>query len=215
MAMAALEPWYVRGSYLEACNCDAICPCRRINGVPGGRSTYGICEGVLFWRIEDGRAAGVDLSDLSVVLATRYSDDEPGSPHDFVVFVDDRGDESQRHALGEIFSGHLGGSVLDHFPWAWKASHLLGIRSARIEHDTTRERRWFRVRDLVSVRVSHPVADPATVTCVIPGHHQPGQEYVAESLWVGDEELSFEAAGKCAFRSVFEYESRDSQEERA
>ena len=31
------------GTTLEACNCDPICPCRRIDGVPGGRSTHGEC----------------------------------------------------------------------------------------------------------------------------------------------------------------------------
>ena len=33
----------VAGIYLEACNCEAICPCRRIDGVAGGRSTHGVC----------------------------------------------------------------------------------------------------------------------------------------------------------------------------
>ena len=39
--------WHIQGSYFEACNCDAICPCRRIDGMPGGRSTHGVCMGVL------------------------------------------------------------------------------------------------------------------------------------------------------------------------
>jgi hypothetical protein len=45
----------IRGSYFESCNCDGICPCRRINGLPGGRSTHGVCMGVLSWLIEDER----------------------------------------------------------------------------------------------------------------------------------------------------------------
>ena len=75
-----MSDWRVSGSYLESCNCDAICPCRRINGVSGGRSTYGICEGALNWQIVDGHAADLDLSGLGVALAARYSDDEEGSP---------------------------------------------------------------------------------------------------------------------------------------
>jgi hypothetical protein len=70
----------VAGSYLESCNCEAICPCRRIDGVMGGRSTYGVCLGALSWLVRDGSANGVDLSGLGVVLATSYSDDEEGSP---------------------------------------------------------------------------------------------------------------------------------------
>jgi len=49
-------PWWISGSYLEACNCQAICPCRRIDGNPGGRSSYGECLGALSWLVEEGRA---------------------------------------------------------------------------------------------------------------------------------------------------------------
>jgi hypothetical protein len=72
--------WRIRGTYFESCNCDAIRPCRRINGVPGGRSTHGVCMGVLSWLIEDGASDDIDLSGLPVAMAVRYSDDEPGSP---------------------------------------------------------------------------------------------------------------------------------------
>jgi len=59
-----VSAWHVSGSYLESCNCEAICPCRRIDGVMGGRSTYGICLGALSWLVRDGSANGVDLSGL-------------------------------------------------------------------------------------------------------------------------------------------------------
>ena len=80
--------WRISGSYFESCNCDPICPCRRIDGVPGGRSTYGECLGVLSWVIERGHADDVSLDGLAVALATRYHDDEPGSPWSFVVYLD-------------------------------------------------------------------------------------------------------------------------------
>ena len=106
----------VRGTYLESCNCDAPCPCRRIDGRPGGRSTQGICDGALSWWIEDGAADDVALTGLGVVLAARYSDDEEGSPWTFALFVDQSGDEEQREALGQIFSGALGGTASSTFP---------------------------------------------------------------------------------------------------
>jgi hypothetical protein len=37
--MSGFVPWAISGTYLEACNCDAICPCRTIGGREGGRST--------------------------------------------------------------------------------------------------------------------------------------------------------------------------------
>ena len=69
--------WRVAGEYLESCNCDAICPCRKVDGVVGERSTHGICFGLLGWRIDEGHAAELDLADLGVALADRYDDDEP------------------------------------------------------------------------------------------------------------------------------------------
>src|SRR5438105_13725751 len=91
--------WDIRGSYFESCNCDPICPCRRIDAVPGGRSTHGVCTGVLSWLIEEGVAAGTDLAGLSVALAIRYDDDEPGSPWTWVLYLDERASQEQRTAL--------------------------------------------------------------------------------------------------------------------
>jgi hypothetical protein len=197
--------WRVAGSYLESCNCEAICPCRRIDGVMGGRSTYGICLGALSWRIEHGHAGDVDLAGLGVVLATRYSDDEEGSPWSFVLYVDGRADTAQRAALEAIFTGRLPGSQVDHFPWAWKASHELAVRSAEIEIEHVPGRGWFRAKGYVEVRAARPIESGETVTCGIPGHERTGRELIAERLVVGDEELEFSFRGSCAYESDFDY----------
>jgi len=74
--VAVATALHIRGSYFESCNCDPICPCRRIDGVPGGRSTHGICAGVLSWVIEEGAANEINLGGLAVALAIRYDGDE-------------------------------------------------------------------------------------------------------------------------------------------
>ena len=137
-------PWRISGTYLEACNCDVICPCRRIGGRQGGRSTYGVCLGSLSWQIEEGKAGEVELVGLRAVLANRYDDDEPGSPWSFVLYVDERADERQREALEGIFLGRFGGTPQLQFPWVWKPSTLLGVRHVAIEVDHTPGRGWFR-----------------------------------------------------------------------
>lgn len=194
-----------RGTYLESCNCDAICPCRRIDGRTGGRSTHGTCEGALSWRVDEGDVDGVDLAGLGAVLAVRYSDDEDGSPWDYALFVDDGGDAAQRDALGRLFSGALGGTAVEHFPWAWKPSRPVGVSPARIEIDHTAGHGWFRAGDSVAVRVSGPYPGPETVTCVIPGHERTGRELVVDELRVGAGPLRFEYAGVCAYESTFDY----------
>jgi hypothetical protein len=197
--------WRIRGSYVESCNCDAICPCRRIDDVPGGRSTHGICLGVLSWLIEEGAADAIDLSGLPVVLATRYSDDEPGSPWTWILYLDARATEEQRSALEAIFTGRLGGDVVAHFPWVWKASELVAIRPVAIDVDHTPRRQLLRIRDHVSLRIRDRYAGPETVTCVIPGHERSGEELVADELVVEDDPLAFDYRGVCGYASAFDY----------
>jgi hypothetical protein len=197
--------WRIRGSYFESCNCDAICPCRRIDGVAGGRSTHGECLGVLSWIIEDGEAEGTDLSGLPVALALRYRDDEPGSPWTWILYVDVRADGEQQAALEAIFTGRLGGDAMNHFPWAWKASELVGVRRAEIEVDHTRRRQRLRIRDHVSVTIRDRHHAQSAVTCVIPGHDRDGEELDTDELLVKDGPLAFEYQGTCGYAATFDY----------
>lgn len=206
--MSAPSPaWSISGTYLEACNCEAICPCRRIGGRVGGRSSHGICMGALSWAVLEGRLGDVDLSGLGAVMACRYDDDEEGSPWTFFLYVDDRGDAAQREALADILGGRLGGSALQHFPWAWKRSHPLGWRAAAIDIDHTPGRGRFRAGGEVTMRVRGPVADQEPVTCVIPGHDRSGTELVTDVLRVEHQPLSFELSGRCGYESTFAYSS--------
>ncbi|MDX6629439.1 MAG: hypothetical protein QOH00_1685 [Gaiellales bacterium] len=197
--------WYIRGRYFESCNCDAICPCRRINGVPGGRSTHGVCMGVLSWLIEEGAQDDVDLSGLPVAMAVRYSDDEPGSPWTWILYLDVHASDAQRAALEGIFSGRSGGDAGRHFPWAWKASELVAVRPVEIDVDHTRRRQRLRIRDRISVRIRDRYEGPETVSCVIPGHERGGEELVTDELAVEDEQLQFTFRGVCGYASTFDY----------
>jgi hypothetical protein len=203
--LAVATKWHIRGSYFESCNCDAICPCRRIDDVPGGRSTHGICTGVLSWLIDEGHAAETDLAGLTVALAIRYDDDEPGSPWSWILYLDEGASEKQLTALEDIFTGRLGGDAQTHFPWAWKASELLAVRPVAIELDHTRRRQWLRIRDRVSVQIRDHYRGQATVTCVIPGHDRSGEELVADELLVNDGPLTFFYTGTCGYASDFDY----------
>jgi len=203
--VATATTWQVRGSYFESCNCDPICPCRRVDGVQGGRSTHGICMGVLSWLIEEGHTEGTDLAGLKVALALRYDDDEPGSPWQWILYLDERASLKQLAALEEIFTGQLGGDAETHFPWAWKPSRLLGVRRVAIELDHTHRRQWLRIRDHVTVRIRDRYTGSEAVTCVIPGHDRDGEELVADELLVNDRPLAFFYAGTCGYAADFAY----------
>src|SRR5438093_10194688 len=135
MDVTARAPWRIAGTYFESCNCEAICPCRMIGDTPGGRSTYGICYGALSWRVEEGFAGDLDLSGLATALVCRYDDDEPGSPWQIVLHVDERASEAQHEALAGILLGNRGGEGILRLPWVRKDRDLVGVRQSRIEID--------------------------------------------------------------------------------
>ena len=123
----------------------------------------------------------------------------------WILHLDSRGSAEQREALEGIFTGRLGGDAERHFPWAWKASELVAVRPVEIEVDHTRRRQLLRIRDRVSVRIRDRHAGDETVTCVIPGHEQVGEELVADELLVEDGALAFQYRGVCGYGSRFDY----------
>jgi hypothetical protein len=198
--------WRIRGSYFESCNCDPICPCRRIGGSPGGRSTLGVCMGVLSWLIDGGTVDGTDVSGMPVALALRYSDDEQGSPWTWILYLDASASQRQRASLEAVFTGRLGGDAQSHFPWTWnEASELVAVRPVTIEVDHLRRRQWLRIRDCVSVRIRDRYPGNAAVTCAIPGHDRAGEELLANELIVDDGPLAFSYRGVCGYGSTFDY----------
>jgi len=201
--------WRIRGSYFESCNCEAICPCRRIDGVPGGRSTHGECLGVLSWLIEEGSVEGVDVAGQPVAIALRYSDDEEGSPWTWILYLDARASDEQHTALERIFRGWLDGDQREHFPWVRKANAPLAVRRVEIDVDHTRRRQLLRVRELVNVRIHDRHEGGEAVTCVIPGHDRAGEELVADTLLVEDGPLAFNYTGTCGYGSTFDYRGED------
>jgi hypothetical protein len=165
--------------------------------------------GALSWEIENGGTDDLSLSGLRTVLALRYDDDEPGSPWDYVLFVDERGDPDQRKLLEAIFLGQLGGTPQQQFPWVFKPGRLIGTQAAPIEIDHSQRRGWFRAGEEVTVRVGDPVVDQEPVTCVIPGHHRSGHELHGEAIAVGTDPLDFRFEEVCAYWSTFAYSSDD------
>ena len=80
---AGQDGWSVAGSYYESCNCEAVCPCRRLNGRPGGNSTYGICQFLLSWDILRGKAGGKIIITYDVLIESTGTATLTGLIYDF------------------------------------------------------------------------------------------------------------------------------------
>lgn len=57
-----MTEWRIAGPYFEACNCDAICPCRMVERGPGSRAQYGFCQCAIGWSVTEVRHGDVNLS---------------------------------------------------------------------------------------------------------------------------------------------------------
>jgi hypothetical protein len=189
----------IRGAYLESCNCDAVCPCRMVGGVKGGRSTHGICFGLLTWRIDDGWIGDVDVVGLCVALVFRYDDDEAGSPWRVTLHIDDRASGDQHAGLERLFLDGLGGPHTANLPWIRKARHLVGVESSAFDVQPGA----IGVGDEIRLRASRRVETDAPIACGIPGYDRPGRELYADELSLEGLQLS----GNCAFASDFDYVS--------
>ena len=125
-----------------------------------------------------------------------------------MLYLDERAEpEPAARPRGDLDRPRRAVSSSKHFPWAWKASDLVGVKPAQIEIDHTPRRQWFRVRDAVSVRIRDRYPGDETVTCVIPGHERAGEEMIADELKVDDGPLAFEFNGVCGYACDFDYSS--------
>jgi hypothetical protein len=163
--------------------------------VAGGRSTHGVCFGVLTWRVDEGEAQDVDLSGHGALMTYSYDDDEPQSPWTLVLYIDGP------DVLAEILLGRLGGEHLRPLPWVRKRTTSVDVRSATIEFGDGE----VRVGDAIWLRATTPFSTDSQVSCIVPGHDRPGTELVNDEVAVHDLPFDFELRGTCAFTRRFDY----------
>jgi hypothetical protein len=209
----AIEPlidvdWRVRGSYFEACNCEAICPCRSVGGQPGGPSSWGECFGTLSWRIERGHAGAIDLSGRTVVMSLRYADNvQPSTRWEVVLYVDEDADDAQVAALAAIYLNRAGGTVTQLYGRAIGEIHA--VRRARITVEHVAARKSIDVVGYLTVESEGAASDEGDVRCGIPGFDHPGTELYGDTLVSVDPVLRWSVIGarNASFATDFDYRS--------
>jgi hypothetical protein len=192
-------PWHVTGSYFEACNCVAICPCRRRGGQKSaGKSTYGVCDFALSWQVLQGSFGTLSLDALAV---------RDGEPWRVCLYVDERATSAQHAALATIFTGQAGGTALRNY--ANVIGEVHAVRRANIELDHRRHHWSMRADNFVIVHGATPVESPLAISCGIPGHDRPGEELRTELMQVNDSPLIWGVQARCGFATSFAYHSED------
>lgn len=119
--------WNLKGSYVETCSCDLMCPC---NMSMDHGATYDFCRVTLVFIIKEGEIEGIDVGGLTVGAIV----DSPKVMSDgnwrLGMFVDDRASDEQMEKLTAVFGGQKGGPMEAVTPLV---GEMLGVERAPIE----------------------------------------------------------------------------------
>src|SRR5919197_1542339 len=97
--------WNLRGSYVETCSCDLICPC---NASFDHCATYDYCRVTLVFNIREGEVEGTDVGGLKVAAIADTPKVMTEGNWRLGVFVDERATDEQADKLVAVFGGQLG-----------------------------------------------------------------------------------------------------------
>jgi hypothetical protein len=139
--------WKLKGSYVETCSCDLICPC---NASFSHGATYDYCRVVLAFAIRDGEIDGTDVGGLNVAAIADTPKVMTDGNWRLGVFVDERASDEQMEKLVGVFSGQLGGPMAGLVPLV---GEMLGVERAPIEVVDDGLRHSVRVGDVIDFEI--------------------------------------------------------------
>ena len=140
--------WSIRGEYFENCNCDILCPC--ITSSMAGPADNERCLVPLICHIDEGQKDGLSLDGLNVILVCDAPQVMGSGGWRVAVYIDERADAAQQAALGEIFSGALGGAP---GMIAGLVGETLGVKVVPIEYTSSNGHKRVTVPGIMEFEV--------------------------------------------------------------
>jgi hypothetical protein len=194
--------WQVKGTYLEACNCEAACPCVFLSP-----PTEGNCTVLVGWHVDAGKSDDVRLDGFNVALLAHAPGNMKDGNWELALYLDERADAAQQKALGGIFSGQAGGHLSNLGPLIGKVH---GVRPAKITFQHSGPSLQLEVDGVGAAKIKE-VAGQGGGPIEISGHPLaispgvPARLARSESLTVADYGMSCRVTGKNGFFSPFSY----------
>jgi hypothetical protein len=139
--------WHLRGSYVETCSCELMCPC---NLSLDHGATYDFCRVTLAFNIREGEVDGTDIAGRKVVAIADTPKVMTEGNWRLGVFVDDQASDDQFDKLVQVFGGQLGGPMAALTPLV---GQMLGVERAAIEFADDGLRHSVRVGDAIDFEV--------------------------------------------------------------
>ena len=139
--------WSLKGSYVETCSCELMCPC---NLSLDHGATYDFCRVTLAFDIREGEIEGTDIGGLKVVAIADTPKVMTEGNWRLGVFIDEQATEEQGEKLVQVFSGQLGGPMAGLVPLI---GEMLGVERAKIEVHDDGLRHSVRVGDAIDFEI--------------------------------------------------------------
>lgn len=196
------DQWKLEGHYMEACNCEATCPCIMLND-----PTEGFCTSVVAWHIDRGGYGDVSLDGLNVALALHAPGNLTDGNWKVALYLDDRAGAEQQEALGTIFGGEVGGHPAE---LAQFISEVRGVEVVPIEFESDGKRGTLRIGE-VGEAEAEPIEGQGGAAPTVENHPlavAPGYPAVVATssrARFDDHGIALDVSGRNAFLSPFSY----------
>jgi hypothetical protein len=139
--------WSLKGSYVETCSCDLICPC--LATFDHG-ATHDYCRITLVFDIREGEVEGIDIGRLKVAAIADTPKVMTEGNWRLGVFIDENASEDQADKLVKVFTGQIGGPMAALGPLV---GEMLGVERAAITVEDDGVRHSVRVGDSIDFEI--------------------------------------------------------------
>src|SRR5262245_3903732 len=139
--------WKIKGSYVETCSCELMCPC---NLSLDHGATYDYCRVTLVFNVHEGEVEGTDVAGLAVAAIADSPKVMTEGNWKLGIFVDENADDDQMDKLVKVFTGQLGGPMAGLAPLV---GEMLGVERAPIEVVDDGTRHSVRIGDVIDFEI--------------------------------------------------------------
>ena len=204
MATKTKAKYRVQGALLEACSCNAPCPCW-IGDDPDG----GACDAFLAYRIDKGTIEGVDVSGIAFALVCQIPGNVLKGNWKVVVYMSNKAKAAQKKAILDAWTGKLGGPLAD---VAKLVGEVKGIYDVPIQFKLSKGKGTIKIGQKVAAEMApygdakgNPTTLSNTIFTTIPG----SPAYVAKAKYhkvhIPEHGMEWEFANRNAVEGSFRF----------
>jgi hypothetical protein len=158
----------IEGTLLEACSCNAPCPCWI-----GEDPHHGTCDAFLAYRIDKGSIRGVNCAGVAFAIVAHIPGNILKGNWKIAVYVSDQAKPDQKQAILDAWTGKLGGPLAD---LAKLVGEVAGVHDAPVDFRLDKGKGTLKVGTKVEAEMApytdgkgNPTTISDTIFSTIPG----------------------------------------------